>query len=67
MKLKYPLVTLSEQLETVGDNVIKKITDVKVKLTPHSTSVHYNFPTMEEAKKFCKERFGGWRNVFKDI
>ena len=65
LKSRWPSVWITEQLEPMGGNEIKKVFDISVKLNALATPVHYNKFSKSEAEQFCTERYGGYTSFRK--
>lgn len=62
----YPSIWIIERFVNDNGKMLKKF-DISAKLSATLPAVHYFKDKLEEAKKFCLERFGKYDSVRKDI
>ena len=62
----YPSVwitMITKQLKEIKGNDVLPVWDISVKLTADSSVVHYQKNSLDEAKKFCTERYGKYDSI----
>ena len=67
MAKEYPSIWITEQIEPDVNGKPIVVWDISVKLKADLEPVHYNKPTLEEAKIFCIDRYGKYDSIKRAI